>query len=236
MRSLVFLGVAGCGGSRPPCRPPAPTECGPPCFDTLTRVERIDLAGNPAVGTIVHLRQLHRTGAQDDEASRELGRYQYEIFRELQRQDFQDVFVETLPFPQTCPVSSPSTGVLNGQNVLGYYTLGGAAVYANTRHGVTLRPTQTPEETAIMLQSATSLGLQELMDLNESFAPPHVSRFLRTHPGSRAALVFGAGHDFADNFARTYPNPQQRPVLISVCWRVPGNWALAPLINPHCPL
>jgi hypothetical protein len=79
-----------------------------------------------------------------------------------------------------------------------------------------------------------SLTLSEAMDLNESFAPPHVLAFLGENPGARIPLVFGAGHYFADNLVRAIPDPDRRPVLISVCWAVPESWTLAPLINPNC--
>lgn len=235
LRSVSFLGLMSCAGARTHYDRVTPTACGAVCTDPLTRVERVDLPGNPQVGTIVHLRQLHPTLQESEAGEREIGRYQYEIFRELQRQVFQDVFVENIPPPLSCPADRPVAEGLSGQNVLDYYCMGGAPLYARSRSSVTLRPTQSREEAVAIAAAVLNSSLQELMDLNESFAPPHIFRFLRDHPGARAALVFGAGHDFADNFAQEYPDPARRPVLVSICWRVPSTWTMAAFINPHCP-
>ncbi len=73
--SLLLLGLTGCVSQARV----SPTVDG----DTLTRREKIELAGNPEVGTIIHIRQLHRVGV--DRAPAEIDRYQAEIEKELRR-------------------------------------------------------------------------------------------------------------------------------------------------------
>jgi len=52
--SLLLLGMSGCVSQARV----SPSVDG----DTLTRREKVELAGNPEVGTIIHIRQLHRVG------------------------------------------------------------------------------------------------------------------------------------------------------------------------------
>jgi hypothetical protein len=235
MGPLLTLGMVGCAANASLYHPQAQSECGAECRDGLIRRETVELEGNPNVGTIIHLRQMHQTLKENETEAREIGRYQYEIYQELLKQDIPDVFVEELGLPPTCSFSDSLEGPLSDQGLACFYSMGGAAVYAQARHGVILHHTQTAEERARIYQVVLSSSIQDLMALNESFAPPHVLDFLDQHPGTKVALVFGAVHYFADDLIRLIPDPKKRPVLISVCWRVPEDWAVAPLINPICP-
>jgi hypothetical protein len=134
--SLVFAGLTGCASAQ-----------------HLQRIERVELEGNPSVGTIVHIRQIHRAGVETATEAVEIERYQREIFGELRRQNVRHVL-----------------------NEVGTLYPGAAEEYARHHAGVTLSRLRSAEDTAVLMERVWSVSPRELVSLDESQAVPHIER------------------------------------------------------------
>jgi len=98
-------------------------------------------------------------------------------------------------------------------------------VYAMRHEDVYLRRAAAPEE-AHLWDDCRRLGPEasdsEFSEVclyrRERVMVREISEFLRKHPGERVALVYGAAHNFADDFKKAGFQPR----IISVWWDIPG--------------
>lgn len=187
--------------------------------------------GNPDVGRIVNIQQLHDRPEFTEKQREFVAEYQFEILRFLNRQEFEHVFVESLyenlrPQDKEGELITDAVklafkdGIPSKPNELQkemLVELGAAQVYAYFRDSVFLHKTYTPEESRKIDETIEKLGhyseesFQLMMSRREELATREIELFLSKNRGATVALIFGAFHSF-----KKYFSDADSPALYSV--------------------
>lgn len=204
-------------------------------FNIPRSTEKQILKGNPAIGHVAHIRQMHRYGEGDIDTSAELSRtekeiiaqYQAEILRHLMGSKYDVIYLEGILFDdarkvhayearirQSFPQGIPHENeVLNDAQRNCLYTCGAGMVYGV----LTGTPIKGPEQRYLMVGAQRSIEKHggfhtkdtyahlSLFFARERFAAKEVRKYLDAHPGARVALIYGSGHTFETNFERDLP-------------------------------
>lgn len=228
---------------------------------------RVEMAGDPAVGTLIFIRQWHLpnyfiTGEVPDyQGYQVIGNYHKNVFAALESVEAKHVFVESLDrdfpgggdrnefhnfvrrtFPQAINyLSDQDSPEIREQKITVMLAwMGGAIFYALKYPEISLWKTMTPQEAEFLKAKVKEIKKRlggdlkkmeqdiELYNLindqRESWALRQMIRFFRENPGEKAALVYGGGHRFCDDFARAALSPQ----LISVWWKTSQGQEMDP--------
>lgn len=206
-------------------------------FIRFRTIERLELAGNPNFGTVVFLRQNHDRPELNDRIRVPIGRFQAAILLYLMAHNAEHVFDEgltrdVLGFVPSNPIP-PHEGLERARNQFMQRLLAGniadssfalqaqdgaSSIYALLFNDIQLHRTAEPWEEAYYRRIIDNHDLPAAlrnhyrMRVREKAAASQVLAFLRAHPGEVAYLVYGARHEFADNFWDPFFNPR----LISV--------------------
>lgn len=193
-------------------------------------IERLEVDGDPNVGSVVFIRQIHDRPEINNELRIPIGNYQFGIMLYLMSHNATHLFMEGLTedIPNNPQVEAVNIGPL--ANATFHHTLTNQFYIDLTRlmagdfyaafypHDVYQHRTAEPEEEEVVfsiIDSPLSSGTQAehyTMAVRESLATTQIMRFLRDHPEETAYLIYGSAHEFTDNFA-SYPYP---PRVISV--------------------
>ncbi len=211
------VGVRVGGTGSPPAATPKQA------FD---RVERVELQGSVAQGTIINVKQFHKYPGMAAADLEDVTQYQLRVLDEFLDKKPTDVFVEGLTedLPAKNRVLADSIGRLfldfdpahpqswQRDAVLEY---GAARIYAAMHpERVTLHATIQPAESAIVdgeISRGQNVGFN-ITTRREQDATQEVTKFLKSHPGASVVLLFGKAHDFAPYFRR----PDFQPKFVSV--------------------
>lgn len=234
----------------------------------LDRYTRVELNGNYHKGQVIHLKQLHGASGIPEMpqiVKMEVGRYQYEIFRELLVLHPKHIFTEgfavtrTYPFPgpfldeRTTTLEDGTTGMLrnlkppNDSNLSLFWQFTADRYYAQGIGGVTLHRVMTKQEGGyvnhivdryVQHVHEANEGMElssDFQEQREDWAVREILAFMSHHPGERVVLVYGAAHSFKNNFINTGIMESQLPQLVSMCWILPDDWNLAAIQSDNCP-
>lgn len=237
--SLLSLGIfsgAACGMPKWP---------DPESEEKPVRRIRVDLEGDPEIGTLIFIRQSHLElrfkGGRDDDTDHliETLFYQAEIYDLLselkpkhlfseglsrdfppsQREELQQYFNE-LNKPWQKHLAKFKDERVKQRFLL---TVNGADRYyaANTEEDIFLHKVQTQEQSEqhkkIKIDEADMSFWKFIINTREEWATREIINFFRDNPGETAVLVFGGAHSFCDDFIRA----GFRPHIISVWWESP---------------
>jgi len=195
---------------------------------------RVEMEGDPSLGTVFFLRNYHTPGfgmmRQDDRQDYQLFiiASQWKTLQLLEQLGAKDVFYERVSKTTTGedflnqlrgnPRMSPVLPVIDALKVehsdyppygigLLNVDLGAPYTYAIRNPEVRLQPVFTPEEHKETLRMRVADGSQNTLD-REAWATREISQFLKANPGKSVVLVFGAAHNFCDNFAQQNFKPR----------------------------
>jgi hypothetical protein len=182
-----------------------------------------------------------------------VARYQFEILKSFERERFLHVFAEGQTqgvgpgeFARLDPEAvgdarrvfrrideRPTDEQLN---FLFSAVAGAGTVYALLHDDVTLHPGEDPEtmerikaiakryDNRVGVAAADAEFARLIRPVREEFLTRQVMSFLREHPGERCAILYGASHEFSDDFgAQGAP-----PALRSVWWLTPDTLSFFP--------
>lgn len=185
--------------------------------------------GDHRVGVVLYIAQNH------DKVDLQ---YQYEILKLLIKLGYKHVFSEGAMKEQPPELVSQNlpaevraqfaalfseTNLLEQPNPVQMNILLKAkqagAVYCVMKEGVFIH---TPEsyEVRTKMAEVEKTDWDQFLKLayltREDVATSKIMNFLKAHPGETAILIFGAGHDFQDNFA----NSEKKPIVIEISFPI----------------
>lgn len=215
----------------------------------IQRVERLDSVGDPRLGQVIFLRQIHYVEGMERRDLVNSGIYQQQIYQELEAlhaRGIRHIFGEGAydryvinreergQVLQRLPRGLGSISLSDSQ----YTFLSWFSAYRvfqvfhddSSLHSVTSREeaerlhSETLERVRVgyergLTEHEVASGLEDLDERSEDSAVFRIIEFLRTHPTETVVLVFGMSHDFRDNFERAAFRPQIR----SVWWQIQGS-------------
>lgn len=202
-------------------------------FGIPKQTERTVLSGNPRIGRVTHVHQMHsiqeseHIPALNDAVKELVAQYQTEILRHLQSTHYDAIFVEGMPHNSTKKISDARPHVLRAfphgiphteidlthEQRACLFSFDAGVVYSI----LTNTPLFGAEQRYIQEAGARSLESNKgyrhgdvrtqisLFFARERFASKMVRTYLDAHPGKRVALIYGAGHTFGKSFERDLP-------------------------------
>lgn len=213
---------------------------------------RVDLEGDPSVGTIFFLRNYHTPGMEvmhsDDPRLVDYRMFivasQWEALQLLEQLGAKNVFYERVSISTTGPEYTeelrsqdprilPIVDTLRsaGREMpdygLGIFNvdIGAPYSYALRNPEVHLHPVFTPEEQlqsiGIMKSGDEKARNKDFFD-REAWATRNIMKYLQAHPGESIVVVFGAIHNFCDDFIKA----DFKPRIVSAWYEFPNNYTL----------
>ena len=195
---------------------------------TLLWGSREKISGNPKVGTLSIIKQIHndyqdphRLARESPEKHKELVAYQKAIYMELKRQKSQDIFVEWIRDIHLKNGDWEKTGkelkkLLENtemrDTVFAHY--GGAIAYLIENPSAKVHHTENEDIINEMEKYQGDTVPKWLIEDREGYAIKQVQSFLSKNPGKKVALVFWSQHDFRNNLTKAYStNPPQAEIV-----------------------
>lgn len=183
--------------------------------------EKVEVKGDPNLGTVIHIRQFHITDQIDLPSVLVIGEYQFEILKKLIENEAVHVFAESLTvdlgpnakltdwkkYKTLIRELFPEGEIPEKPNFLQKLILarfGAGSVYYFLFDDVHLHKTWTPEQARNFYafndyNMENSWTKYDVIHGREQLAMWQVMPFLRDNPGETAYLIYGAAHEFKDN-------------------------------------
>lgn len=210
----------------------------------FNRHVEVENEGDPSVGTIHYIRQLHKDLFSDSVDSK-TAMYQYNILKELDALGYNHIFAEG----NTEDTYSRGTWVTefikedfndgipekpNAEQLRNLYLYGAASVYAVINPDVVLHKADdySANSRAVFRIIASVLSgevidpgdetLKRDMDIDrEQAAIESLSGYLSEHPGDSVVLIYGGAHEFKDNLTSDF-----NPRLYCISFVLPATQAI----------
>lgn len=227
-----------------------------PIVEPFTRIDPvIELDGNPEVGTVVILRNIHGDMFNDYETLdsrtiRNVVAYQVQLFGEIERGAFPFIAMEGVTVRDLPILTSPELAAsvqetllpelrslvtqallprLSGETEERIYQLGAGLLYSLAhRSEVELIPAERVGYGDTIRAACARLGESAcrtvVYEARESYAADRIMEILEEHPGATVALLYGAAHEFADDFQRNAEARGLRPPRV-VTLRWTNRWS-----------
>lgn len=206
-------------------------------FIRFRSIERLELEGNPNFGTVIFLRQTHDRPELNDRIRVAVGRFQVAMLFYLMERNAQHVFDEgstqdmlayipTTPWPEhqglerarNLLVQRLLSGNIANSSLSLHASDGAAGVYGLLFNDVSFHRSVEPWEEDYYRRITHNPSLPKhlrdyyRMQVRERAAARQIITFFREQPGEVVYLIYGARHEFADDFSDPFFNPR----LISV--------------------
>lgn len=186
------------------------------------RTEKTEIIGNKRVGKITYIRQIHHVHGTSDRMKTLIGAYQFQMLKELKRLKPKFIFAEGLleDYIVDAKQNAHIVDMIKNRFSKRWHKrvlpstdqmellrkFGAAIIYAHLDTSVVLKKTRSNEYS----QQSKYYSFKKMIYEAEKFASKMVIDFLKKHKGKSVVLIFGAGHEFKDNFLAF------NPVLVSV--------------------
>lgn len=202
---------------------------------------RTEIEGDPKIGTIIYVRQLHQPPPNNPitkDELKEIAAYQYDIIDFLRERKAEHLFeegqTEDIPpgkflefklknslesgfehFIQSLFRKKKEAIVAEEFELVAEQ---GSNFYAVLNPKATLHKTFTPEQKEERERLRQTKSEEEIRDKREGWAVAQVKEFLEHNPGATIYLVYGGSHEFQDDFLKW----EKPPVLVSIAFE--GLW------------
>ncbi len=191
------------------------------------RVE--ELKAPPQRGHVLFIRQMHKRPSFGPAQRNKVGLYQSLILEQLEREKPQHVFIESLykdlkaadldpgEVALVRTIFAKKPGLVDNQELRQglLYQYGAGFIYAMLHPEVQLHRTIEKEVSdhidAAIEHNDPDTG-ELILSTREELATEQVMEFMRRHPSMRVVLIYGAAHEFKDDF-KGYKN---HPTLTSL--------------------
>ena len=200
----------------------------------LERKTLID--GDPNVGKVIHMKQLHWRDENSQELNIIAGKYQLSLLKELKKVEITDLFSEGLhpEFDISARINAIKRDVLPRlpkdpynddftDEQLFYLAYNGAGFIhkALSEEPVNIHCAARTEDLehiheTVEIKGDTSETRKLYMTKHEELLVGAVSNFLNQNEGASSVVFFGASHDLIPHFLNKYGNEESCPVLESV--------------------
>jgi len=193
-------------------------------------IRRLEVNGDPAVGNIIFIRQVHDRPEFENPNYRNarlaVGDYQYGILHYLAEHNATEIFGEAYASHHFANGQVNFTNIssnhlcsfpfpINETVRLMLTERGAESVYQNCNGDVNIHPTMNAQEAAELepiILNPNALSDEDyhtiIMVRREAMATREIMSFLSIRPGVTIYLVYGRRHEFADNFLALANPPQ----------------------------
>jgi len=222
--------------------PPAQPAANNPSYEALAArvasfgskdiVQSVEMSGNPLVGTVQLIKQIHNVEGLSFQPKKTVGEYQFEILKLLLREKPLHVFWEGMSEAEAKAVplelGEPLGEIIGSKRIpekpsdpqlWSIASSGAAEVYRRMNPGAFLHLTETAQEREVNDRESEAFPERRreiIYDRREQQAMSKVMAYLAEHPGQTVYLIYGAGHRWGpEDLPEARRAPADRPQIVA---------------------